>query len=970
MDKPIEILKIEKYIGFKLIENDDLSKIKYNHYSYQLNNKGEVVGLNLIDANLFGSKGECLQDLEHLQILYISENEELTDFRFLKSLINLKELYLSGTWFNLIDLPTLKNLEILEAQRTSIITLKNLDNLHNLNYLDLSFNKIKKFENLNTLFNLKVLDLSNNDIEEIVSPIFLPNLESLNISGNKVSEIKNLNQLNNLTDLYLNDNKINCIESLNSLSKLEVLSLGNNKIFDIKSLTKNTKLSKIYLYNNDISDISSLLKIDSLLEVNLKGNPKIEIDYPKEVLNAGWEAIREFSEKSKEKIVFRNVKVLLLGNPNIGKSNLLEYLETNQKPILKNSTHGVQYKKINLNNTNFHVWDFGGQEYFHATHQLFFSNNAINIILWGKDIARENSNERCFGIDYWLRVIQQLNGNSNEIVFLTENKIDFNTPKFSEKNISKELENKFQNLRFYENHISLTELRNLNGYKEKLINISEEIISRFTYPQFYEVFWKRIESIEKDYVAIEEINNRPHKENVISAMKVFHNMGMLLYFHDFLPNKVFVKPQTLLELLYQKVLNDNKRYRITQNEIAESIKNNTLDLTDNELIDLLKHFNLVFEIDEEKNNYFIPQYLPEQNETQKYFEKLGFNICNIKIKADHYLVSLAMLKLFSTYGKFVDKKKGEYQFWKDGIAISKDNESALIKYDSENQLINLYSSKNSDNKKLQKEIVDFVLDLPESIYLPKRNFDNHIKKRWIDVLDEDDEDFSPHFGERLEQYPEYYDEFINRNYKNEYSWNSDYFTVSVSFDGEFFAEWNQLINNDNLKEMNFYNDEKESKKVNIKEYYFYINKNLEDVMEKEEKGNTIFNVNVHDGGTLGAVDNSGTININQNEKTKDEKPTNSEKDKIIDKKIRVWKNWGIFLFVFYIIIYISAFIIQKNEYNIFGFTKQGWLEFKKSTVFEILKYFVLLAGVYLFYKLFYDRVIDPSKEKAKRDLLK
>lgn len=972
MEKPKEILEFEKIYNFELKEfsKKEGSFLSIDRNCYLMNDNRQIIGLNLSENEFTDIKG--FENLKHLAYLDLSKNQ-IREIKNLERLEQLKELDLSRNQLTEIkNLEKLKQLTKLNLSKNQITEIKNLEELNNLSTLSLSRNQITEIKNLESLKQLSEFDLFSNQITEIKNLENLKQLSALYLFNNHITEIKNLEKLNHLSILSLSNNKIIELKNLEELNHLSRLYLSGNEIKDIKNLEKLKKLSTLDLSNNQISDITDLLKMSSLKTVNIKHNVKIEIDYPKEVLEAGWEAVKQFSEQSKEKIIFRNVKVLLLGNPNIGKSNLLEYLETGEKPILESSTYGVQYKKINLNKTNFHIWDFGGQEYFHATHQLFFSNNAINIILWGKDIARENTNERYFDIDYWLRIVQQLNGNSNEIVFLTENKIDLNIPKFSEIPISIEFVKKFPNLRFYENHISLTELKNLNGYKEKLINISEEIISRFNYPQFYEVFWKRIESLEKDYVTIEEINNRSHTGNVIPAMKVFHNMGMLLYFHDFLPNKVFVKPQILLELLYQKVLNDNKKYKITQKEIAESIKSNTLDLTEKEIIVLLKYFNLVFEIDEERDCYFVSQYLPEQSETQKYFEKLGSGFCNIKVKADHYLVSLAMLKLFAIYGKFVDKEKGEYQFWKNGIAIIKDNENVLIKYDTVEQLINLYSSKNYDNRKLQKEVVDFILDLPEDFSLPKRNFSNHIKKRWIDVMDEDDEDFAPHFGERLEQYPGYYDEFINRNYKKEYIWNSDYFTVSVSFDGEFFAEWNQINDNNNLKEINFTNDKKEFKKINIKDYYFYINKNLNDIMEKEEKQNTI--INVHNGGILGAVDNSGTVNINQKEKSKEENPLNieSEKniDKNIDKNIRIWKIKGLILFLLYISIYAFAFTVQNEEYEIFGFTKQDWVGFKKSTFFEILKYSLPLFGAYVTYKLLYDRFFDPSKEKAKRDLLK
>src|SRR5690606_36108335 len=426
-------------------------------------------------------------------------------------------------------------------------------------------------------------------------------------------------------------------------------------------------------------------------------------------------------------------------------------------------THGVKYKNININNIDYHFWDFGGQEYFHATHKLFFSKNALNIVLWGQDVQRISENEKCFNVAYWLRLIEQLNGQNNEVVLLTENKIDLNTPKFSETNILSKLEGNFPHLNIYDSHISLKELKNLIGFKEKLNNISEEVIAKFEYPKFYEVFWRRIKNIGKDYVSISEINNRPDNSNTISALRVFHNMGMLLYFSNIIEDKVFVNPQVLLDLLYNSILRDKNIYKISDSYISESIKGNSLNLKKEEIIKLLKHFSLVFEIKEEKNYYFIPQYLKSQNEVQKYYEKLGFNHCNIIIKSDQLLVSQAMLKIFSFYGTFASKKESQYLFWKDGIIVDKDNCQVLVKFEIENQLIKIYKDKNNENLKLEKDIVDYILDLPENYSLPKRNFENHINKRWFDFLNVDYPYFISHFSERLVNYLVYYEDIILNN---------------------------------------------------------------------------------------------------------------------------------------------------------------------------------------------------------------
>lgn len=835
-NKPKEIVELEKLLGIEIteLENGSLAYLSRNYF--YCNNNKEIIILNLIENNI--SDISFIKSFPFLERLFLSKNK-ITEINVLYFLQNLNYLQIFDNQIR--DISVFKNLteiKFLDISSNPIKDFSNIGHFVDLQYLNISFTKcsdllfIKKLKNLHTL-NATYLNIS--DISALKN---LTKLEELRLGFNLLddNQISVLTYLKELHTIDLSKNKISDISVLKELKELTTLELSNNKISDISYIIYLNKIEQIDFQYNDVFDITDLLKIESLKIVNLTGNKKVEIDYPKEVLDAGWEAIKQFSEKSKEKVPFKNVKVLLLGNPNIGKSNLLEFLETNAIPSKNDSTHGVIYKSVVLNEINFHVWDFGGQEYFHATHKLFFSSNALNIILWGKNIERENEVENeFFDLNYWLRTVEQLNNHSeNEEVIIIENKIDLNFPAYQETNLNqKEITDKYKTLNSTFSNFSLINLKRTDIFKSIFIEKAESIISRFNYPAFYEVFWKRIQEKNKDFVTVEEINNRPHKENVIAALKVFHNMGMLLYFHDLTPDKVFCKPQVLLDLLYEKVLSKDKKDRLTKQEIENSIVSNLLELNIEDVIKLLKHFDLVFQIAEEKDVFFIPQYLKQINPYISNLKDQIFKGCNIKIFGDNYLMSSAMLKIFSKYGNYVSKEENDYWFWRNGLIIKKDDCILMIEFNRKKQLIELYLDKEFKNLELQKEIVDFILDLPEDINLPKRNFDNHKKKRWRDVQNPDDVDHSPNFSERIQNHDGYLEYFEHKNWNNDYLWCSNFFTVSVSVDFEYFIDWETLKQNENLYEINFKKENGDLKKVNINEYCYFINK--ESQIKKENK---------------------------------------------------------------------------------------------------------------------------------------
>lgn len=59
------------------------------------------------------------------------------------------------------------------------------------------------------------------------------------------------------------------------------------------------------------------------------------------------------------------------------------------------------------------IWDFGGQEIYHATHQFFLTRRSLYILV--ADDRKEDTN-----FDYWLRVVELLSGGSPLIIVQNE----------------------------------------------------------------------------------------------------------------------------------------------------------------------------------------------------------------------------------------------------------------------------------------------------------------------------------------------------------------------------------------------------------------------------------------------------------------------------------------------------------------------------------------------------------------------
>lgn len=82
------------------------------------------------------------------------------------------------------------------------------------------------------------------------------------------------------------------------------------------------------------------------------------------------------------------------------------------------STHGIdihpwQFELDQGHHFQANIWDFGGQEIYHATHQFFLTQRSLYIL-----VVDERKEDNDF--DYWLNIIELLGKDSPVIIFQNE----------------------------------------------------------------------------------------------------------------------------------------------------------------------------------------------------------------------------------------------------------------------------------------------------------------------------------------------------------------------------------------------------------------------------------------------------------------------------------------------------------------------------------------------------------------------
>jgi Leucine-rich repeat (LRR) protein len=215
----------------------------------------------------------------------------------------------------------------------------------------------------------------------------LTNLKILSLASNQITEIPEaIAKLSNLTGLELSRNQIIEIpEAIAKLSNLTGLDLSRNQIIEIpEAIAKLSNLTGLDLSRNQIIEIpDGIRSMEKLEKLDLRGNP---IPIPPEILGekefykdpGDLRTILDFYFQTRDPNAteeLNEAKLLIVGEGEAGKTTLANKLlnpdyELKQQEPATEGIDVMRWEFLQPNGKPFrvHLWDFGGQEIYHATH--------------------------------------------------------------------------------------------------------------------------------------------------------------------------------------------------------------------------------------------------------------------------------------------------------------------------------------------------------------------------------------------------------------------------------------------------------------------------------------------------------------------------------------------------------------------------------------------------------------------------
>jgi len=536
-------------------------------------------------------------------------------------------------------------------------------------------------ENLDKVKNhdWQVIDLKNCGLTEFPTELFnYPNIISIDLSNDTFCEEKFKNRIEIIPPEIV------------KLKKLSRLNLKNNLVKDVsENIPLLNNLKFLNLKNNRLTELSEkVANMVSLKELHLEGNPFEML--PPEILARGIDSIRNFYRELEEKDYLYEVKLIVVGEGRVGKSCLTQALmDDNFKLEDTESTEGINInrwviprKKINAINPKIqrdfqiNVWDFGGQEIYHSTHQFFLTKRSIYLLV--TESRKEDSHDDFF---YWLNIIKLLGDKSPVIMVL--NKCDQPTKELPIKEYKDTFNNiiDFQKISLKENFKEVFDAfkRSLTETASKLPHIGNPL------PKVWVDIRREIEELklsglnyitENDYLEI----CKKHYRKVESALflsEYFHDLGVLLHFQDDIDLKdiVILNHEWITSGVY-KILDDriviDQKGRFSNIDIKRIWCSEEYRSKTRELLSLMKNrkFDLCFEL--ANGDYLIPRLLPVDEIDHDW----NNNSDNLKFEFRYKfmpkgILSRLIVKLSNDI--FEDK------YWRYGVILQYEGTMAIIK---------------------------------------------------------------------------------------------------------------------------------------------------------------------------------------------------------------------------------------------------------------------------------------------------
>ncbi len=466
--------------------------------------------------------------------------------------------------------------------------------------------------------------------------------------------------------------------------------MTNEELLKVIEEAKASGVTALDLSNKGLTRLPPEIgQLPNLKELRLDGNHLVSP--PREIAELGIEAIRQyFACLQPEEQPLNEVKIIFIGDGAAGKTSLVNQLFGQAFNQHEEITHGIRimpwYIESGSRRIKVNIWDFGGQEIMHATHQFFLSKRSLYVL-----VLDGRKDERT---EYWLRYIESFGGNSPVLIVL--NKQDAN-PSFDLNRPF--LLVKYPSIKGFF-RTSCKTGRGIAHFKDALISeLGKVPMIAIRWPKTWFAVKQRIEQMDKPYISVEEYSSicaeagLAGEDNRETLVDLLHDLGVAMHFKEYALNDMHIlNPIWVTNAVYTIINAPETAYNngiLSLNSLGAILRQRGVEQyfypaqTHMYLLELMKKFELCYELD--RDSVLIPQMLPisEPPFSFDYSSSLGFAL--------HYPEFLPP----SVFPRFMVKVHRDIKAetcWRTGVLLEdqRSGAQALVKADIEARRINIW----------------------------------------------------------------------------------------------------------------------------------------------------------------------------------------------------------------------------------------------------------------------------------------
>jgi internalin A len=557
------------------------------------------------------------------------------------------------------------------------------------------------------LSEIQLLDIGFNQLTVLPEALCrLSKLRHLIVYHNRVAVPPDfIGQLTQLYALWLDNNELTSLpKTLGQLTRLNLLDISKNRLTALpETLGQLTQLTELRTSGNQLTVLPEYLRrLPNLKVLHLHDNPALGL--PPELLGPTWEDVVQgkgapaspksildyyFSKRISRPL--NEAKMILVGRGGVGKTSLVNRLAHGGYDSEEKKTDGIAITQwpvhVGTDQVRLNIWDFGGQEIMHATHQFFLTKRSLYLLVLN---AREG--EQDANVEYWLQLIESFGADSPVLVVI--NKIKDHAFDLNRRG----LQAKFPAIRGFiqtdcDAEIGLEELR------QAILRETDRLEHlRDPFPASWFTVKDRLADLPRTekqnfipfarYQQLCADNGVQEPTSQETLVGFLHDLGIVVNFRDDprLAETHVLNPEWVTNGIY-KILNAetlaHKQGELRLEELpavlAATEYPKAMHLY---LLDLMRKFELCYEFYESAGHYLVPELLGKEEPDLKELAVADA----LRFEYRYNIVPEGLLPRFIVRSRALNK---DLPRWRTGVVLAWDGNRAVVKADVQGKRVSI-----------------------------------------------------------------------------------------------------------------------------------------------------------------------------------------------------------------------------------------------------------------------------------------